>query len=95
MAFGMVAQNDYNMKGDKAGNAKYANQKGTGPGLKAPGWGYETISRNLDSLKELDPAKIMEARNNVDYMPLDEREKSGMRKKLTDALNFSKIIKIG
>lgn len=90
MAFGMKARGDVIQKGEDAGNYKYDSP--SGPDLKAPGYKYDAISRRMNNMgKTLDPKEILDARKQVDTLPLPENDKINIGKKLSDMLNFIKI----
>ena len=92
MAFGVKAQGDYMQKGDKAGNAPYASKGG--PSIKPSSWGFDTISRRSESMRSMNPRDLIQARDSISMLPLDEDTKSNMSKKIGEALNFAKFIKV-
>ena len=92
--FQMKANNDYQKKGDKAGNAPYAEKEGPeSEGRDASRWGMEAINRRGDKMasERLDPREILSARNSVRDLPLSEPDKINIGNKLSEMLKFIKI----
>lgn len=92
MGFGAKAQGDYMQKGSRAGNAPYASTGG--PSIKPSTWGFDTISRRGESMRNMKKEDLLSARESIAMLPLDEDTKSSMSKKIGEALNFAKFIKV-
>jgi hypothetical protein len=111
MAFGAKAEGDYIKGRDSAGNAPYSSKgrpslnadyslsgsyKGKGLSLQDTNpYSYDAISRRMNAKKDLDPTKIMDVRKSLIDLDLPDADKASISKKLTEAFNLSKLIKIG
>lgn len=89
-AFQMKSNYDYQMKGNKAGNADYATKGG--PALQ---WDSNTLSRRMEATKYLDPMKLKESMKTIESLDLPRADKDSMLGKISDALKLTKMIKIG
>jgi hypothetical protein len=96
MAFGAIADNDYRMKGDKAGNAPYANRGGPSLNAGPNEWGMDTISRKLSAknVEPMNPFNFTDLRKTIEVMPLADIDKSNMLGKLTQMANLSKLFNV-
>ena len=94
MAFGAIANNDYQMHGSKAGNAPYASNRGPALQSKPNEWGMGEVSRRL-SADNLTKSDIFNARKTVDLLPLSDMDKGSMFGKLGKMMDFFKGVKVG
>jgi len=92
MAFQTKANADYQQKGERSGNARYAEKQGPESENKtAFQYGYGAIERRGKSMKNLDPKEILSARESVKDLPLSEPDKINIGNKLSEMLKFIKI----
>lgn len=97
MALGAKSQGDYQMKGNRAGNAKYAEKDGLESENRqtANWWNSDTVSRRMDLKKQFNPKEITDLLPEVERLPLSRSDKDSIIGKLGEGLRLSKIFKIG
>lgn len=89
-AFQMKSNYDWQTKGSKAGNAKYATKNG--PQIQ---WDSDTINRRMSFMGDAKKDNFLEAKKLVPSLPLAQGDKDSILQKLTKAINLSALTKRG
>ena len=98
-AFQIKANNDYQRRGEKSGNAPYAMRNGPaiqGSMTDKPGsWNSESIARRMGAKEGFKSSDLVDASKSVEVLPLSRADKDNILGKLGEAFNISKLVKFG
>ena len=96
-AFQVKANNDYQRRGEKSGNAPYAMKNGPaiqGSMTEGPGsWNSESIARRMGAKEGFKSSDLVDASKSVEVLPLSRADKDNILGKLGEAFNISKLVK--
>jgi len=96
-AFQIKANNDYQRRGEKSGNAPYAMRNGPaiqGSMTEGPGsWNSESIARRMGAKEGFKSSDLVDASKSVEVLPLSRADKDNILGKLGEAFNISKLVK--
>ena len=96
-AFQIKANNDYQRRGEKSGNAPYAMKYGPaiqGSMTEGPGsWNSESIARRMGAKEGFKSSDLVDASKSVEVLPLSRADKDNILGKLGEAFNISKLVK--